>query len=695
MNRMSHGCLYLLLGLGITLVSTPRRADAEEWIKAVATANLRERPEAAALVTGQLGAGEKALVLERRRGWVQIRRPDGVKGWTSQWLVRTTTRPKGENRSMREKPGASLAREREETDRGMGVRRKVPHERRLALVIGNDGYQAAPPLVNAVHDAKSMAAALESVGFEVESVLDADFKGMGMAIDRFTGKLQGGDVGFFYYAGHGFQVEGLNYLVPVDFKMTTTVAAKYDSYAADRVREAMEATGSRLNIIVLDACRNNPFSTSRANSGGLAGMNAGRGTYIAFATAPGRTAEDNAAAQNGLYTGFLIETIQIPGLSLDQVFNRVRQKVDGASGQAQTPWSTSSVIGDFYFLPPNGAVSSQGAARPYPPADSSNAQAVLPKARPPRRAPRPQNPTARPQRPAARRPGPPKSPKPLLALVPGDAWLLVAIDVAVVTKSKVYRDFIRISGGLPSSSFTDVWKVLGIDLETQVKDLLVGVGGDPPSRVTLVQLARGSFESAAVERLLTRRKFLRTETGSSVSVFRPTAGDAEVGVIALPDEHTIVLLKEARQQFVETVDGQAADARRSVAGKLLSHGRGEALVAGVFPPGIKAQFKSSNVISSLAKIDGFILEARLDTQIGLRLKILAEDPTAAVQVQTTLNGLSAMAQLSIQGKPALEAALGTALREAVPTVAGKAVLAECHLGSAAVAQLAILMLGAD
>src|SRR5262245_8050656 len=220
----------------------------------------------------------------------------------------------------------------------------------IALVIGNDAYPKSP-LQNSNNDAKAIAKLLEQLGFQVSLALDINLKEMEKAIDRFITDLKPGSVGLFYYAGHGIQVEGENYLIPTDFTLKDEADAKYTSYSASRLNERMEKTGSRLNIIILDACRNNPFLPSRSASRGLAIMSSGQGTFIAFATAPGRTASDNPKGANGLFTGHLLETMREPGLSLEQVFSKVREKVATASNGRQIPWTSSSVIGEFNFNP--------------------------------------------------------------------------------------------------------------------------------------------------------------------------------------------------------------------------------------------------------------------------------------------------------------------------------------------------------
>jgi len=232
------------------------------------------------------------------------------------------------------------------------LRVEIAPARRVALVIGNNDYQHAPPLRNAANDARDLGAALQEVDFDVEVLVDADLRTLEGAINRFVASIQPGDVALFHYSGHGIAVSGENYLIPVDFELTDQASVRYDAYSASKLHDRLAGAGSRLSIVTLDACRNNGFESSRSNSGGLAGMNAAEGAFIAFATGPGMTADDNLEGRNGLFTGELLEALQEPGLSLDEVFNRVRRGVYEASGRKQLPWSSSSVIGGFYFRTP-------------------------------------------------------------------------------------------------------------------------------------------------------------------------------------------------------------------------------------------------------------------------------------------------------------------------------------------------------
>ena len=172
--------------------------------------------------------------------------------------------------------------------------------------------------------------------------------------ESFVGKLSPQSEALFHYSGHGLQIEQENYLVPVDFQLKDAASVKYDAVSASKLHDRMAATGSKLNIVILDACRTNGFSSSRSSGSGLAAMNAARGSFIAFSTAPGRIAADNPEGRNGLFTGYLLEALRVPGLPLDEVFNRVRENTYSASNGIQVPWSSSSVIGRFYFSPSDG-----------------------------------------------------------------------------------------------------------------------------------------------------------------------------------------------------------------------------------------------------------------------------------------------------------------------------------------------------
>ncbi|MBI1354734.1 MAG: hypothetical protein GC160_10330 [Acidobacteria bacterium] len=229
---------------------------------------------------------------------------------------------------------------------------EVDPARRVALVVGNNDYQYAPKLRNAANDARDLSAALRDVGFEVETLIDADLRSIDEGINRLISRLRPGDVAMFHYSGHGIQVGGENFLIPVNFELRDEASVRYDAYSVSKLHDRLAGAGSKLNIVTLDACRNNGFQASRSTSGGLALMNAAEGSFIAFATGPGMTADDNRDGRNGLFTSKLLDALREPGLSIDAVFNRVRQGVYEDSAKQQLPWSSSSVIGDFYFRRP-------------------------------------------------------------------------------------------------------------------------------------------------------------------------------------------------------------------------------------------------------------------------------------------------------------------------------------------------------
>ena len=226
---------------------------------------------------------------------------------------------------------------------------------RVALVVGNGGYDPsnAPKLPNPVNDARLMATSLESSGFEVRLVTDADQAAMKKAIKAFGKRLvqAGGDaVGLFYFAGHGVEGEGHNYLIPLGAEIDSEVDFHTDAVLMDWVLARMERAGNRLNVVILDACRNNPFEGKRGASQGLAQMNAPSGTLIAYAAAPKQVAADGEG-ENSPYTAALAEALVVPGLKIEDVFKRVRVAVEEATNGKQTPWENSSLRGDFYFVP--------------------------------------------------------------------------------------------------------------------------------------------------------------------------------------------------------------------------------------------------------------------------------------------------------------------------------------------------------
>lgn len=233
--------------------------------------------------------------------------------------------------------------------------------RRIALVIGNKDYKApGAGLERSIIDATDMKTVLSDFGFQVDIELDADYQKMEQVIDKFISKLGPETVGLFYYAGHGMQIDGENYLIPVDF-VFDEARAKRTSYSVSVLNGRMEDAKNKLNIIILDACRNNPFRSGRMLGGrGLAMMTAGVGTYVAFATGPNKIADDKDS-----FTKYLLQSFKQYPTCLNEIFDRAREAVYTASLAQQIPWVASSVIGGFCFTDLT-ALSSSSSSSPSP-----------------------------------------------------------------------------------------------------------------------------------------------------------------------------------------------------------------------------------------------------------------------------------------------------------------------------------------
>lgn len=233
----------------------------------------------------------------------------------------------------------------------------IPHhdETRTALVIGNANYPFGG-LRNPVNDARAVAARLEKLGFTVILREDQNREDLHTTIGEFSRQLKEGGVGLFYYAGHGMQIKGRNFLIPVDADIQHEDDIEFRGMDANLVLSRMEAANSRVNLVILDACRNNPFSrVSRSLDLGLAQMDAPKGTLIAFSTAPGALAKDGSGSHS-VYTKHLLDKLALPAYPVEQVFKEVRIAVSKETGDRQIPWESSSLMGDFYFVPPSAAV---------------------------------------------------------------------------------------------------------------------------------------------------------------------------------------------------------------------------------------------------------------------------------------------------------------------------------------------------
>lgn len=233
-------------------------------------------------------------------------------------------------------------------------------ESRHALVIGNSAYKNARALANPRNDATAVAAKLRSVGFAVTERMDADNKSMKDALRQFSSGIPEGGVCLIYYAGHGVQIKGQNYLVPVDANMSAEYEVPDETLPMDTVVRALEQAKSSLNIFVLDCCRDDPFARSwrgtrsAAGSGGLQmPSDMPQGMFVAFSTSPGKTAEDGDG-KNSPYTTALLEELGQPGLDFEKVFKNVGAKVVKATKGAQEPWFNSKFYGSFSFVISSG-----------------------------------------------------------------------------------------------------------------------------------------------------------------------------------------------------------------------------------------------------------------------------------------------------------------------------------------------------
>ena len=257
----------------------------------------------------------------------------------------------------------AVAHPAEAADRGIAAVPQAEQGRRVGLVIGNDEYQSLPPLNNAARDARDIAAKLRSFGFDVLLETNASAKKFARALARFEDRLNGAEAGFVFYAGHGIQSEGKNYLVPSDAEIEYEEDLRFEAVDAGEFMETMDRAATPVNILVLDACRDNPLPRrSRSAARGLTAVavpNGARGAAILYSAGPGETARDGAPGDNGVFTGALLAALDRPGRSVEQVFKDTARRVKEATGGRQTPWNNSSLTGDFYFMPPgSGAAGS-------------------------------------------------------------------------------------------------------------------------------------------------------------------------------------------------------------------------------------------------------------------------------------------------------------------------------------------------
>ena len=221
---------------------------------------------------------------------------------------------------------------------------------RRALVIGNSAYPGDAALANPVNDATAMAKALQDLGFEVQLSTDLNLRDMTKSISAFATTVQPSDEALFYYSGHGAQASGINYLIPIDKEIGSEEDLEWDAYPAERVLSSLARAD--ISIIILDACRDNPFKAVRSSNRGLVAMNARAGSqYIIFSTEQGKTAADGVGEQNSPFTSSFIHHITTSNKKIEDLMKDVSQEVRQKTNQYQTPWLSGSLLKDFYFRP--------------------------------------------------------------------------------------------------------------------------------------------------------------------------------------------------------------------------------------------------------------------------------------------------------------------------------------------------------
>ncbi len=226
----------------------------------------------------------------------------------------------------------------------------ISTERRVALVVGNANYKVRP-LKNSRNDADDVSRSLKTTGFEVIDLRDATLPQMRTAVRQFGDRLINNDVGLVYYSGHGVEVKGRNYFIPVNADIQREDEIADQGLDVSLILEKMSTAGKGVNILIVDACRDDPFGRSfRSSSRGLANMDAPRGTIIAYATSPGKVASDgDPRERNSPYTKHLVKAMQSPNKPIEQVFKEVRRSVQDETKNQQTPWENTSLSGDFFF----------------------------------------------------------------------------------------------------------------------------------------------------------------------------------------------------------------------------------------------------------------------------------------------------------------------------------------------------------
>lgn len=235
--------------------------------------------------------------------------------------------------------------------RGLKLTKEIRDEQRVALVIGNNKYKNLSKLKNPVNDARAMRSILQKRGFKVIYKENASKRQMKKLLKDFAYKLKGGGTGLYYFAGHGVNVDGENFLVGVDSIMDDKDEVEYETLALNFITKKMKSANNRLNIIILDACRNDPFS--RSGGGGLAPISDAKGMFVAYATEAGSVASDGKGGKNGIFTSHLIKNMQEKGTTIEDVFKNTRVDVLASTNGKQSPGVYNQLVGNFYFTLPD------------------------------------------------------------------------------------------------------------------------------------------------------------------------------------------------------------------------------------------------------------------------------------------------------------------------------------------------------
>ncbi|MDG2196304.1 MAG: caspase family protein [SAR324 cluster bacterium] len=321
MIRKLLTCCLLAIFLSTSVVGNLAWAQSLPAEVVITAKRLNVRDDVGGSKLGAVLRGQQFQLKGTKENWGKIEFEPGRLGWISLQY----TQPVVQNRSvLQERAVRPVAAKPETVDLS---------DKRQALVIGNSDYAYAGMLANPVNDANAIGKTLEQLGFEVTTVTDANQKTMERSIRNFGKQLkQKKGVGLFYFAGHGMQFDGENYLLPTDIDPSTEEDVRYDAVPLGKLLAQLRAADNGMNVVVLDACRNDPFARSfRSSSRGLAQVTAPTGSFISYATAPGSVAADGDG-ENGLFTAKLLKHMNTPGLKLEDVFKQVRVDVQRESG---------------------------------------------------------------------------------------------------------------------------------------------------------------------------------------------------------------------------------------------------------------------------------------------------------------------------------------------------------------------------